>query len=401
MAKKKRRRAEDTPEPLVKGWHVLADAGWERIDFDVPLQPGRPVRRTFGRWDYEYLVTSATGGTQRNMSTGTSRILQWFPGPQQDGLHACADASTHAGAHASIHASTHAGSSAGSHARAPASTPAGTYAAGGPDAGTHAGAYDDSADSHACTRDDTYAGIHASTHVHNAKKRLIATPKWAARPSHGEAAEDMRPNFEALVEKVDRLCRIVRGPRPPDTPPPSYLCDAIDPMQDVQEASEDDDAASASGVSQGMRQNLVRRMMKGVYDYDPAQNPRALDDWRHLLQPVAVDSLKQTHDTVRKTFQHGPHKGENVMELCGKLLSGTVHVTDITPLVAMKYQGELYVVFGNRRLRALKNFQKVCSEVIHMECIVHDMDGEAPVPLVVKFLHAATSTNGGIHASFR
>ena len=54
------------------------------------------------------------------------------------------------------------------------------------------------------------------------------------------------------------------------------------------------DAASGSGVPYGMRQNLIRRMKKGVHQYDPAQNPRALDDWRHFLQMVAVDSLKFT-----------------------------------------------------------------------------------------------------------
>lgn len=48
---------------------------------------------------------------------------------------------------------------------------------------------------------------------------------------------------------------------------------------------------------------------------------------------------------------------------------------DVKPLLVTKIMGEFYVVYGNRRLKALKHFQEQCQDEVEMNCIVHDYDG--------------------------
>ena len=57
------------------------------------------------------------------------------------------------------------------------------------------------------------------------------------------------------------------------------------------------------------------------------------------------------------------------------------------------------MVFGNRRLKALKDYQLQLSGAVVVKCIVHDLDADAPVPhaLVAKFIDAGSSTNAGMH----
>ena len=55
-------------------------------------------------------------------------------------------------------------------------------------------------------------------------------------------------------------------------------------------------------------------------------------------------------------FKHGPHAGERVYDSVHELLNDDMETTDLTPMVAVQYHGQLYVVFGNRRLKALKEY---------------------------------------------
>ena len=85
------------------------------------------------------------------------------------------------------------------------------------------------------------------------------------------------------------------------------------------------------------------------------------------------------------------------------LKSGEVSADSITPLVAVRFVGDDWVVFGNRRLKALQAFQEAVPERVCVHCIVHDLDGPQPVHhgLVAKFLDASTTENGGLFAEFR
>ena len=53
-------------------------------------------------------------------------------------------------------------------------------------------------------------------------------------------------------------------------------------------------------------------------------------------------------------------------------------------------------------MKALQDYQRQRSDAVEMMCIVHNLDGSAPVPhaLVAKFLDAASSRNDGVYASF-
>ena len=59
-------------------------------------------------------------------------------------------------------------------------------------------------------------------------------------------------------------------------------------------------------------------------------------------------------------------------------------------------------MFGNRRRKALRSYQEKVGRDVCMLCVVHDLDRSSVVPfaLLAKFLDAASTTNGGMHASF-
>jgi hypothetical protein len=90
---------------------------------------------------------------------------------------------------------------------------------------------------------------------------------------------------------------------------------------------------------------LIRIMLKGAHQFDPAQDNEAGDVWAHKIQLLDVRKLLQTHSDVSETFGHGPHKGQSVRGLAGRLVSGEEIVDDLTPLVVIKFVGDQWVVF--------------------------------------------------------
>lgn len=151
------------------------------------------------------------------------------------------------------------------------------------------------------------------------------------------------------------------------------------------------------------QRQLMRHMMRSASRFDPAQDPSALGRWSHLLEDLDVSLLRQTHDCIGSRFAHGPHKGERVMALVPKLEAG-LPTKRVTPLVVAKCIAKFWVVFGNRRLKALKEYAAlVYPRKVQMHCIVHDLDASQQVDkaLLAKFLHSATTENGGLSACFR
>ena len=74
---------------------------------------------------------------------------------------------------------------------------------------------------------------------------------------------------------------------------------------------------------------------------------------------VPVTSLTPGHSDVSPQFLHGPHMGQRVEDLTRELFHADEEerktlIRNITPLVAVEYDGRLIVVFGNRRLKALR-----------------------------------------------
>ena len=116
-----------------------------------------------------------------------------------------------------------------------------------------------------------------------------------------------------------------------------------------------------------------------------------------LSVDVDVAELRCTQRSVSCSFRQGPHGGMSVLDLSQSLLRGIVDVRDITPLVAVKLNEKTWVVHGNRRLFALKEFQRVSGQCVRARCIVHDPSSHRGVPhqvLAKLILHASTQTDG-------
>ena len=77
-------------------------------------------------------------------------------------------------------------------------------------------------------------------------------------------------------------------------------------------------------------------------------------------------SLVQTHDTVENKFLHGPDRGNNVEDLTRDLVAERVRPSKLTTLVGTKVHGKVHVVYGNRRLEALK---ETCAHGMHIKSV--------------------------------
>jgi hypothetical protein len=152
------------------------------------------------------------------------------------------------------------------------------------------------------------------------------------------------------------------------------------------------------------RLDLIKQLSKGASRFDPAQNPAALSEakWQKKVFSLDVQSLKLTHDEVNLVVFHGPQRGQRVDTLVEELRSGDTRVESITPLVVVRCLGDDWVVCGNRRLKALKEFAATSQRPVFMSCIVHEgKRGENfPIELFAKFLDALSTTNGGMSVSY-
>ena len=75
--------------------------------------------------------------------------------------------------------------------------------------------------------------------------------------------------------------------------------------------------------------------------------------------------MLQGHDKISPTFAHGDHEGQSVADLIEKLMSGDVRPSDLTTVVAARFEGRLYAVYGNRRIYALKEYSRLCEVLGH------------------------------------
>merc|ERR1712083_470864 len=78
--------------------------------------------------------------------------------------------------------------------------------------------------------------------------------------------------------------------------------------------------------------------------------------WRHLIRYCDVDELRFGHDYVNATFTHGPHHGCSVMDTVRELQINESMVLDSLLLVGLEQDGKIWIVYGNRRLTALRTY---------------------------------------------
>lgn len=140
---------------------------------------------------------------------------------------------------------------------------------------------------------------------------------------------------------------------------------------------------------------ILREVSSGVKRLDPAQNANAEHVWQGQMQWCPVVGLWHTHSQVSSVFRNGKHRGQRVQHLTTQLSQGAVVPDDLPPLVAVHHRGHLWVVFGNRRLKALKQYAAMTPEPgkIQVRVIVHDLSGDDRLQLFAKFVLAATTRN--------
>merc|ERR1719291_990897 len=164
----------------------------------------------------------------------------------------------------------------------------------------------------------------------------------------------------------------------------------------VKEEDEGQEEQAARGLNV-TQLTMLKQLSSDGWQHDPSHGGDVLRRSGHLLRDIDVERLRHTHQTISSCFRLGDHCGMPVMDLTTKLLDGRVRASDIVPLVVVKLEGKLWVVHGNRRLKALKEFHRRSGRKVHAPCILHNARGKDGVPHSVMaklLLHASTQTDG-------
>ena len=160
------------------------------------------------------------------------------------------------------------------------------------------------------------------------------------------------------------------------------------------EKEQEDQAARGPSTTQ---LTMLKQLSEDSWRYDPSHGGDALQKSWHLISDISVEFLRYTQQTVSQTFRLGDHCGMLVMELTKNLLDGRVTERDIVPLVVVKHRKKFWVVHGNRRLKALKEFHRQLGGKVYVRCILHDPKSKDGVPCSVMaklLLHFSTQTDG-------
>jgi len=161
--------------------------------------------------------------------------------------------------------------------------------------------------------------------------------------------------------------------------------------------------------------DLMRRNAHLLVCLDPSRDASAQHRWARLVRwfDITDDRLRNTHGVISATFRHGSHGGQSVEALVQKYLRGEDRPEYLTTLVAVEWSGKFFVVFGNRRLHAVKEFARRMpplqnnDSVPKVRVIVHrhpfqiirDVQSpEVAQAFLVKVMDAMSSTNGGLSA---
>lgn len=164
-----------------------------------------------------------------------------------------------------------------------------------------------------------------------------------------------------------------------------------------EEVVEDQTSPGPRGFDKEQKAFLESLSKKGLRDFDPSYQKRAFSKWQHLLRSVDLRELRHTHAQVSAKFRHGEHQGQRISDLTRQLKEGQVKSEDITPLVCLFWNDVHWVICGNRRLKALRDFasSKETGQVVLVNCIVHPDPKKAPPALIARFLLAWSTTNHG------
>ncbi|CAE8593033.1 unnamed protein product [Polarella glacialis] len=157
-------------------------------------------------------------------------------------------------------------------------------------------------------------------------------------------------------------------------------------------------------MSSALQELIMKKTMMESWQFDPSRSAESLRFQKHLLQSVDVRQLRSTHEQISRTFRHGPHKGQLVSDLTQQLLAGDAKVEDIPPLLAVQLDGAYFAVFGNRRLKALKDYQEEIGRPVVITTVVYETEKnfqQVPPCILARFLHGSTSRSMGRVVTFR
>lgn len=106
-------------------------------------------------------------------------------------------------------------------------------------------------------------------------------------------------------------------------------------------------------------------------------------------QLLPVDKIRYSHSHISSQFRNGPHSGNPISTLADALEYGKVQVEGMVMFGAML--GDMVVTFNNRRLWALKEFQRRCpGRVVKAPIRIFQL-----CPVTAKFVMAYSSSNQG------
>ena len=134
---------------------------------------------------------------------------------------------------------------------------------------------------------------------------------------------------------------------------------------------------------------------------DPSQCPEAEQNYWHEWHENS-EEIRFSHSRVSAEFLHGDHRRQPLERLITELVGNPMLARELPPLVAVKLEGILYVIMGNRRLKCLKEAWNRGARC-WFRIIVHAFpecdtitDTATRCAFYLKSLQAATSQNLGV-----
>ena len=123
--------------------------------------------------------------------------------------------------------------------------------------------------------------------------------------------------------------------------------------------------------------NEIRGSGRILAQLDPARSDTAVKTYAHLIREVEVSQLRYSHANISKRFRHGEHQHQKVETLTQDLLSGRLRTEEVKPLVAVEWKRAVWVICGNRRCHAMKEYvrylpQSDQSAMPKAKVILHD-----------------------------
>ena len=237
------------------------------------------------------------------------------------------------------------------------------------------------------------------------RNRLRSPRRSAEHEQHPDVQiTDITFPFEVAVSALRNLWQ----PEVKEEPAPGWQDDAVGGLAPA--SAESIGAEPAGPLNRALLRDILRAERCRYKQLDPAQDAGASQRWSGIMDWYAIDDLRfrASHNEVSPTFTHGPHAGMRVQDLVECFMRDDERPEGLTPLVAARWRGALYVIFGNRRMWALTEFNKRhgpwTGRVPEVRVIVHDFPFEYIQPDQLRFsfqlkaLDAMSSENGGLQA---